>query len=158
MQVKDRKSELALWETLDSGKPIQEAEADMVWPEPVRPCVQNKSVVLAKLHHGACCCADFSHALTHSMLWPMCLSWLAVDLGWLVQMKGPPELCWLTFLPSVSSSIQLPYARNWCMDHAMLHLRQRCSQSTNTHKVHFLIIPSGSLHDLPSQPLLVLGQ
>ena len=30
MQIKDRKSELALLETLDSGKPLDEASADMV--------------------------------------------------------------------------------------------------------------------------------
>lgn len=30
MQIKDRKSELALLETLDSGKPLDEAMADMV--------------------------------------------------------------------------------------------------------------------------------
>jgi acyl-CoA reductase-like NAD-dependent aldehyde dehydrogenase len=31
-QVRDRKSDLAQWETIDMGKPIDEAEWDMVGP------------------------------------------------------------------------------------------------------------------------------
>lgn len=42
MQIKDRKSELALLETLDSGKPLDEASGDMV----TSVCI---------LHHGVRC-------------------------------------------------------------------------------------------------------
>lgn len=42
MQIKDRKSELALLETLDSGKPLDEASADMV----ASVCI---------LHYDVCC-------------------------------------------------------------------------------------------------------
>lgn len=65
MQIKDRKSELALLETLDSGKPLDEASADMV----ASVCI---------LHYDVCCVwrKKMQYVLTNVLTFHIRMMWL----------------------------------------------------------------------------------